>query len=99
MRSLKARKIRGDEAVRGGGRRGKTAGRAAETRRESRRRRREANADEGSSAGGGRGFASRRPMLVLTLGLIVVGGAAGLFAGGHVAQAIDRTEAGVAASL
>jgi cell division protein FtsQ len=96
MRSLKARKVRGDEAARGG-RRGKAAGRGAETRRESRRRKREANADEGSNAAGRRGFAVRRPMLALTLGLVVIGGAAGLFAGGHVAKAIDRMEAGFAA--
>jgi cell division protein FtsQ len=96
MRSLKARKVRGDEAVRGGGRRGKAAGRAAETRRESGRRKREANVDDGANAGG-RAFALRRPMLVLTLALVVVGGAAGLFAGGYVARAIDRMEAGFAA--
>src|SRR6185437_193929 len=39
----------------------------------------------------------RRPMLVLTLVLIVMGGAAGLFAGGHVAKAIDGMQTAIAA--
>jgi cell division protein FtsQ len=38
-----------------------------------------------------------RPILTLTLGLVVIGGAIGLFAGGHVAKAILRAQAAMVA--
>ena len=42
-------------------------------------------------------FVFRRPMLVLTLLLVVMGGAAGLFAGGYVARTISGAETAIAA--
>jgi cell division protein FtsQ len=39
----------------------------------------------------------QRPILTLSLGLIVIGGAVGLFVGGHVARLIDDTGARIAA--
>jgi len=44
------------------------------------------------SAGKVRRLLVRRPVLALTLAVVVVGGAIGLFAGGHVAHAIERAE-------
>jgi len=95
MRPVKARRVRTDEPARGA-RRGKAAARGWEARGETRRRKREPAGDEGGVPGSARAFALRRPMLVLTLVLIVMGGAAGLFAGGHVAKAIDGMQAAIA---
>ena len=72
----------------------KTAPRGSEWRIE---RRKDPDAEGGSHAGGKLRFLSRRPMLVLTLVLVVLGGAAGLFAGGYVARVIAGAEATIAA--
>ena len=93
MRSVKAKDARSEKSA-GSARRGKLLSRAPESRtgaRTSRKAKRDA--DGATWADGAPRFASRRPILVLTLILIVAGGAVGLFAGGHVAKAVGRMEA------
>jgi cell division protein FtsQ len=85
MRPVSARDFRSDKFS-SQARRGKASSRATEPRVDGRAQRK-----------GKPGFLFRRPLLVLTVGLVAAGGAAGLFAGGHVAKAIARAEAAIAA--
>ncbi len=93
MRSVKAREARSEQSV-ASGRRGKIVSRAPEPRAQRKTKRGAASA---ALVEGGSRFAIRRPILVLTLVLIVAGAAVGLFAGGHVAKAIERMEAALVA--
>jgi cell division protein FtsQ len=93
MRSVKARDARSEKSA-ASGRRGKILPRAPEPRADARAQRKaKRGAQPGTRAEGERRFAFRRPILVLTLVLIVAGAAIGLFAGGHVAKAVGRMEA------
>ena len=73
-------------------RRGKSASRAPEPRAS-----RKAKSTDASRAGAWRRVFLRRPILALTLSLVAIGGAVGLFAGGHVAKAILSVQAAIAA--
>jgi cell division protein FtsQ len=95
MRPVKARDTRSEKAA-ASGRRGKILSRAPEPRADSRAQRK-AKRGSGTRAEGERRFLFRRPILVLTLILIVAGAAIGLFAGGHVAKAVGRLEAAMVA--
>jgi cell division protein FtsQ len=90
MRQVKAKAARFERTA-GNGRRGKAA-RPAEPRNS-----RKAKSPEISRSGLARRLLLRRPILTLTLGLVMAGGAVGLFAGGHVAKAILRAQADVMA--
>jgi cell division protein FtsQ len=93
MRSVKARDAPSEKAA-ASGRRGKILSRAPEPRADSRAQRKaKRGVASGTRAEGGSRFAIRRPILALTLIVIVAGGAIGLFAGGHVAKAVGRMEA------
>jgi cell division protein FtsQ len=54
-------------------------------------------APENSKSGLARRLLLRRPILVLTLALVMIGGLIGVFAGGHVARTILRAQAAVMA--
>lgn len=97
MRPVKAKDARSEKwAARG--RRAKILSRSPESRADARTQRKaKRGADQGTWAEGAPRFALRRPILVLTLILVVAGGAVGLFAGGHVAKAIGRMEAAMVA--
>jgi len=90
MRQVKAKAARFERTA-GNGRRGK-ASRPSEPRNP-----RKAKAPEIPHASLARRLLLRRPILTLTLGLMMIGGAIGLFAGGHVANAILRMQAAVMA--
>ena len=97
MRSVKAKDARAEKSA-PSGRRGKLLSRAPESRGGARTpRKAKRDADGGTWAEAAPRFAMRRPILVLTLILVVAGGAVGLFAGGHVAKAIERMEAAMVA--
>ena len=91
MRQVKAKATRFERAA-GNNRRGSFASRPPESRAP-----RKAKSAETSRSGMVRRLLFHRPILALTLGLVVAGGAVGLFAGGHVAKAIGRAEAAIAA--
>ena len=90
MRQVKAKAARFERTA-GNGRRGK-ASRPPESRNP-----RKAKSLEISRSGLARRLLLRRPILTLTLGLIMIGCAIGLFAGGHVAKAILRAQAALMA--
>jgi cell division protein FtsQ len=97
MRSVKARDAPSEKAA-ASGRRGKILSRAPEPRVDSRAQRKAKRGVAcGTRAERGSRFAIRRPILALTLIVIVAGGAIGLFAGGHVAKAVGRMEAAMVA--
>ena len=96
MRQVKGRDSRSEKSV-GEGRRGKPASRAAEPRGISRGRRNGRSGPDAGSRTGERRVFFRRPMLILTLGLVVAGGAIGLFAGGHIARLMAAAGAGLEA--
>jgi cell division protein FtsQ len=97
MRPVKAKDARFEKWA-ASGRRAKLLSRAPESRADPRTQRKaKRGADPGTWAEGAPRFALRRPILVLTLILVVAGGAVGLFAGGHVAKAIGRMEAAMVA--
>ncbi len=97
MRSVKARDTRSEKTT-ASGRRGKILARAPEPRGNARTQRKsKRGGDPGPRAEGNWRFAFRRPILGLTLILVVAVAAVGLFAGGHVAKAIGRIEAAMVA--
>jgi cell division protein FtsQ len=91
MRQVKASAARSDRPA-GVSRRNKPAARPAAVRVA-----RRPKSDGRVWSGLARDLVSRRPVLSLTLGLVAIGVAVGLFAGGHVAQALARMEAAIAA--
>jgi cell division protein FtsQ len=91
MRQVKAKAIRLERGS-GTGRRAKTTSRPSESRA---LRKPKSVGDPWD--GLAKHWLLRRPVLVLTVGLVVVGGAVGLFAGGHVAKALQRIQAVIAA--
>ena len=96
MRSVKARDARSEKSG-ASGRRGKMLSRAPEPRAARAQRKAKRAVDSGTREEGERRFAFRRPILALTLTLVVAGVAVGLFAGGHVAKAVGRMEAAMVA--
>ncbi len=97
MRSVKAKDARSEKSA-GSARRGKLLSRTPESRAGSRASRKaKRDADGATWVEDAPRFALRRPILVLTLILIVAGGAVGLFAGGHVAKAVGKMEAAMVA--
>jgi hypothetical protein len=82
MRTVKARETRSEKSV-ANGRRGKIFPRAPEPRAQRKKAKR--GVDSGTFAQSGRSFVIRRPILALTLVLIVAGAAVGLFAIGLAA--------------
>jgi cell division protein FtsQ len=91
MRQVKAKATR-FERSNDNSRRGKSASRPPESRAS-----RKAKSADISRSGMARRLLFSRPILALTLGLVVIGSAVGLFAGGHVAKAIGRVQAAIAA--
>ena len=92
MRSVKTKDARSEKSA-ASAQRGKLLPRVPESRSARTPRKAKRDTDRATWADGAPRFASRRPILVLTLILIVAGGAVGLFAGGHVAKAVGRMEA------
>jgi cell division protein FtsQ len=91
MRQVKKKSTQFQRAA-GSNRRGKPVSRPSESRSP-----RKTKSAETPGAGMVRRLLLRRPILVLTLGLVVAGGLVGLFAGGHVAKVILRVQGAVAA--
>jgi cell division protein FtsQ len=91
MRQVKA-KATPFERANGNNRRGKSAPRPSEPRTV-----RRGSSPEASRHGLARRLFFRWPILTLTLVLMVIGSAVGLFAGGHVAKAIGSAQAAIVA--
>jgi cell division protein FtsQ len=91
MRQVKAKPIRLERGT-GNGRRAKPVSRPSESAAS-----RKAKTTDPSWGGWAQRWLLRRPILGLTLGLVVIGGAVGLFAGGHVAKALLRMQDAIAA--
>lgn len=94
MRQVRARNSRSEKSA--GGRRA-SASRTTDSREARAQRKASPGVNNGSRASGDKRFALRRPILVLTLVLIVIGTAVGLFAGGHVARGVSAIEAAITA--
>ena len=91
MRQVKTKSTQFQRAA-GSNRRGKPVSRPPASRSP-----RQTKSAEAPGAGMVRRILLRRPILVLTLGLVVAGVLVGLFAGGHVAKVILRVQTAIAA--
>lgn len=96
MRSVREDDVRWEKIPRGG-KRGKSDVEIPRGSSEGRPKRKRRAAASPRSALNRRGLPLRRPILVLTLGLIVLGSAGGVLAGGYVQRAAGRLQAALAA--